>query len=105
VEHAFSFRRFALRRLGDAARIVTIVLVLAGISIFAYIGSLVVEAVACGVIGGLWAERRRRRAIEALRHHYIICGFGRVCRRVAAGTEDELRALEQLFVPRETLAR
>src|SRR6184192_756545 len=67
----------------DAARLVTIFLVLAGISIFAYIGSLVVEAIARGVIGGLWAERRRRKAIEALRDHYIICGFGRVGRRVA----------------------
>lgn len=71
----------------DAARVITIFLVLAGISIFAYIGSLVVEAIARGVIGGLWAERRRRMAIEALREHYIICGFGRVGRRVA----EELR--------------
>jgi voltage-gated potassium channel len=71
----------------DAARIITIFLVLAGISIFAYIGSLLVEAIARGVIGGLWAERRRRMAIEALRGHYIICGFGRVGRRVA----EELR--------------
>jgi voltage-gated potassium channel len=71
----------------DAARLITIFLVLAGISIFAYIGSLVVEAIARGVVGGLWAERRRRMAIEALRGHYIICGFGRVGRRVA----DELR--------------
>jgi len=67
----------------DSARILTIFQVLAGISIFAYIGSLVVEAIARGVIGGLWVERRRRRAIEALRDHYIICGFGRVGRRVA----------------------
>jgi voltage-gated potassium channel len=67
----------------DSARILTIFLVLAGISIFAYIGSLVVEAIARGVIGGLWAERKRRKAIEALRDHYIICGFGRVGRRVA----------------------
>jgi voltage-gated potassium channel len=67
----------------DSARILTIFLVLAGISIFAYIGSLVVEAIARGVIGGLWAERRRRRAIEAMHDHYIICGFGRVGRSVA----------------------
>jgi voltage-gated potassium channel len=71
----------------ESGRILTIFQVLAGISIFAYIGSLVVEAIARGVIGGLWAERRRRRAIEALRDHYIICGFGRVGRSVA----DELR--------------
>ena len=67
----------------DATRILTIFLVLAGITIFAYIGSLLVEAIAQGVIGGAWAERRRRRAIEALRNHYIICGFGRVGQAVA----------------------
>ena len=67
----------------DAARLFTIVLVLAGISIFAYLGSLVVEAIARGVVGGMWAERRRRRAIEALEDHFIICGYGRVGRRVA----------------------
>jgi voltage-gated potassium channel len=67
----------------DAARLLTIVLVLAGISIFAYVGSLVVEAIARGVLGGLWAERRRRRRIDALRDHIIICGYGRVGRRVA----------------------
>jgi voltage-gated potassium channel len=78
----------------DAARVITIFLVLAGISIFAYIGSLVVEAIARGVIGGLWAERRRRMAIEALRRHYIICGFGRVGRRVA----EELRHEGAQFV-------
>jgi len=78
----------------DGARIITIFLVLAGISIFAYIGSLVVEAIARGVIGGLWAERRRRMAIEALREHYIICGFGRVGRRVA----EELRHEGASFV-------
>jgi len=73
----------------NSARLITIFLVLAGISIFAYIGSLVVEAIARGVIGGLWAERRRRKAIEALREHYIICGFGRVGRRVAQELRHE----------------
>ena len=67
----------------DGARVLTIFMVLAGLTIFAYVGSLVVEAIARGVVGGLWAERRRRRAIERLRDHYIICGFGRVGRRVA----------------------
>jgi voltage-gated potassium channel len=78
----------------DSARILTIFIVLAGISIFAYVGSLVVEAIARGVIGGIWAERRRRRALEGLRDHYIICGFGRVGRRVA----DEFRQANAPFV-------
>ena len=87
MEHAFGFRQFA-------CAVSAMGLVLAGISIFAYIGSLVVEALARGVIGGLWAERRRRGAIEALHDHYIICGIDRFGRCVA-----------QLFAPRETLAR
>ena len=73
----------------DSSRILTMILVLAGITIFAYIGSLVVEAIARGVIGGTLAERRRRKAIEALRDHYIICGFGRVGRRVAEEFQHE----------------
>jgi voltage-gated potassium channel len=71
----------------DAARVLTIFMVLAGISIFGYIGSLVVEAISRGVVGGMWAEKRRRRRIDALRDHCIICGYGRVGRRVA----DEFR--------------
>ena len=73
----------------DSSRILTMILVLAGITIFAYIGSLVVEAIARGVIGGTLAERRRRKAIEALRDHYIICGFGRVGRAVAEEFQHE----------------
>jgi voltage-gated potassium channel len=78
----------------DSTRIVTMFVVLAGISIFAYVGSLVVEAIARGVIGGIWAERRRRRTLESLRDHYIICGYGRVGRRVA----DEFREAKASFV-------
>jgi voltage-gated potassium channel len=78
----------------DSARILTIFIVLAGISIFAYVGSLVVEAIARGVVGGIWAERRRRRTLERLREHYIICGFGRVGRRVA----QEFRQADAPFV-------
>jgi voltage-gated potassium channel len=78
----------------DSARVITILIVLAGISIFAYVASLVVEAIARGVVGGMWAERRRRRALERLRDHYIICGFGRVGRRVA----EEFREADAPFV-------
>jgi voltage-gated potassium channel len=44
-----------------------------------------VESIAQGVVGGAWAERRRRRTIERMEDHFIICGYGRVGRR--AGTE------------------
>ena len=67
----------------DAARAISIILVLGGVSIFAYVASVVVEGIARGVFSGALAEKRRRRAIEQLRDHYIICGYGRVGRRVA----------------------
>src|SRR5437667_11952293 len=72
---------------GTDAQLFTIVLLLAGVAIFAYIAGAIVEMIARGVLTGVWAERRRRRAIDRLRDHYIICGYGRVGRRVA----DEVR--------------
>ena len=67
------------------ARLVSIVLVLAGVAIFAYIAAVARRgdrAAAC--FTGAFGERRRRQTIERLRDHYIICGYGRVGRRVAA---------------------
>jgi voltage-gated potassium channel len=78
----------------DSSRIITMFVVLAGISIFAYVGSLIVELIARGVIGGMWAERRRRRMLQGLSDHYIICGYGRVGRRVA----EEFREANVPFV-------
>jgi len=72
----------------NAARIVSIVLVVVGITIIAYAGAVIVEAVAGGVVTGALAERRRERAIHQLHDHFIICGYGRVGRRVA----EEFRA-------------
>lgn len=68
---------------GTDAQLFTIGLLLAGVAIFAYIAGAIVEMIARGVLTGAWAERRRRRAIDRLRDHYIICGYGRVGRRVA----------------------
>jgi voltage-gated potassium channel len=68
---------------GAWGRLWTVLIVLGGVTIFAYVGAAVVEAIAGGVLTGALAERRRRRAIEKLRDHFIICGYGRVGRRVA----------------------
>jgi voltage-gated potassium channel len=72
----------------DAARVLSIVLVAAGLTIIAYAGAVIVEAIAGGVFTGALAERRRERAIQHLHDHFIICGYGRVGRRVA----EEFRA-------------
>ena len=69
---------------GAAAQLFSIGLLIAGVAIFLYLAGTVVELIARGVLGGNVAERRRRLAIEALRDHVIVCGFGRVGRSVAA---------------------
>lgn len=69
-------------------------LMLAGVALFAYVASALVELIARGVLGDAYGHRRRRRAIESLRGHTIICGYGRVGRRVAA----ELRASGMPYV-------
>ena len=68
----------------DGARLISIVLVISGLTIFAYVASILVEGITQGVFTGALAERRRRRTMEQLTEHYIICGYGRVGRRVAA---------------------
>lgn len=67
----------------DGARMLTIFMVLAGLTIFAYVATVIVEGIAGGVFTGALAERRRQRTIDRLRDHYVICGFGRVGRRIA----------------------
>jgi voltage-gated potassium channel len=73
---------------GTGAEIFTIVLLLAGVAIFAYVAGVIVEAISRGVVTGAWAEKRRRRTIDSLRDHYIICGYGRVGQRIG----DEFRS-------------
>lgn len=76
------------RPTGTSAELLTIFLVLSGVAIYAYVASILVEAITRGVVAGAWAEKRRRRTIERLRDHFIICGYGRVGRRVAAEFRD-----------------
>jgi voltage-gated potassium channel len=78
----------------NASRVISIVLVLCGLTIIAYAGAVIVEAIAGGVFTGVLAERRRERTIERLTEHYIICGYGRVGQRVA----EEFRAAGERYV-------
>jgi voltage-gated potassium channel len=78
----------------NGARLLSIVMVIAGLTIIAYAGAVIVEAIAGGVLTGVLVERRRERAIEDMHDHYVICGYGRVGRRVA----DEFRAARAVYV-------
>jgi voltage-gated potassium channel len=67
---------------GVGGQLWTVVVALGGVTIFAYVGAAVVEAIAGGVFTGAFAERRRWKTIERIRDHFIICGYGRVGQRV-----------------------
>ena len=79
---------------GVGTTIFTGAVVLASVALFAYVATTLVEVIARGVLADLYGERRRRRTIESLREHTIICGYGRVGRRVAS----ELRAGAKPYV-------
>jgi hypothetical protein len=79
---------------GTAGEVLTMLLVLSGLAIFGYVAAVLVESITRGVVTGAWSERRRRRAIDRLEDHYIICGYGRVGRRVA----EEFRQADAKYV-------
>lgn len=69
---------------GPGAELFSIFLLFAGVAIFLFIAGAIVEVIARGILTDAYVDRRRRRMIEQLRDHTIICGYGRVGRQVAA---------------------
>ena len=69
--------------LGDGGRIFTIFLILFGVGVAFYILSSLVATVIEGELGFMLGVRRMRGKIEAVRDHYILCGFGRVGQEIA----------------------
>lgn len=78
----------------DAARALSIAMAACGLTIIGYAGAVIVEAISGGVVTGALAQRRRKRTIERLHDHFIICGYGRVGRQVA----EEFRAAKKTYV-------
>jgi voltage-gated potassium channel len=68
---------------GLGAESLTIVIVLAGVAIFGYLAAQVFDSIAHGILGGAWKEKKRRKMIDELRDHIIVCGYGRVGRKAA----------------------
>lgn len=76
------------------SQLFSVALLLAGVVIFLYIAGAVVELITRGVLGGAFADRRRKHMLEELHDHVIICGFGRVGRAVA----EEVAASGRAYV-------
>jgi voltage-gated potassium channel len=79
---------------GAVAKLFTILLLLGGVAIFLYLAGAIVDLIAHGAITEVYSERKVRRTIDGLHGHAIICGFGRVGRRVAT----EFQAIGKPYV-------
>jgi voltage-gated potassium channel len=77
-----------------AAEVFSILLLAAGVAIFLFIAGVIVDAIARGALADALGGRRRKKAIEGLEDHVVICGYGRVGRRVA----EEFRATGTPYV-------
>jgi voltage-gated potassium channel len=77
-----------------AGEAVKVVLTLLGVGTLFYALVTVTEFFVSGHLGELLADRRRRRMIEGLSDHFVICGYGRVGRQVAR----DLRAAGARYV-------
>ncbi len=79
---------------GLGAELLTIAIVLSGVAIFGYFAAQIVDSIAHSVLGGSWREKKRRKMIDELRDHIIVCGYGRVGRRAG----DELQEAGVAYV-------
>jgi voltage-gated potassium channel len=70
-----------------AGEVFTVFLLLGGVGTFFYVLSLAVAGLVHGGLAQRWEGQRRTSMIDALRDHFIVCGFGRMGRIIV----DEFR--------------
>lgn len=85
-----------IQPLGARGRLFTIILILMGVVVIAYILNCFTEALIQGHLQSGIRLKQRRRLMESLTSHYIICGFGRTGRQVA--TEFSIEAIPFIVV-------
>src|SRR5215210_4576715 len=73
-----------VRPLDTTGQLWTMALLITGVGTLFYAAVSSVELVVEGTIRGYFGRGRMERAINRLRGHYILCGYGRVGRQVAA---------------------
>ncbi|MGF1493990.1 MAG: potassium channel family protein [Microcoleaceae cyanobacterium] len=72
-----------VQTLGTRGRLFTIILILMGVAVVGYILNSLSEALIQGHFQAGIQLRQRRKLMDSLSEHFIICGFGRTGRQVA----------------------
>jgi voltage-gated potassium channel len=83
-----------IKTLSPPGRIFTVFLIAGGVGIVAYASTTAVQLLVSGELQKELLTRRRRRMLEKLQKHDVICGFGRMGQHVA----DELHRRGRSFV-------
>lgn len=78
-----------VNELGDRGRLFTIILILMGVVAIGYIVNRFTEALIQGYFQAGLRLQQRRRIMESLTQHYILCGFGRTGRQIALEFQAE----------------
>ena len=77
-----------VHRLSDAGQVFTILLIIFGVSVLGYTVGKLAQIMFEGQIQRFLGRKKVEMSIDALRDHYIICGYGRIgaliCREFAA---------------------
>lgn len=87
--------------LSQAGKLFTICLIIMGTGTLAYTASQFVDYVVAGELRNLFGRKKMENRIDALKDHYILCGFGRMGRIIA----DKLEANRIPFVVIDPTAR
>jgi voltage-gated potassium channel len=78
--------------LSQAGRVLTIIIIILGITVGAYTIGLLVRAFVEGELAKIVGRRIVQKHISSLRNHFIVCGFGRIgrimCSELAADNID-----------------
>ncbi|WP_035985122.1 potassium channel family protein [Leptolyngbya sp. KIOST-1] len=88
--------------LSPRGRLFTILLIMMGVGVIAYILNSLTDAIVQGHFQAGFRLLKRRRRMESLQGHYIICGFGRTGRQVA--TEFAAEAISFVVVDSDSTA-
>lgn len=83
-----------IRPLSPMGRIITITLIVLGVSAFTFTFGSLAEYIVAGEFRGMLQTRRQRAEINKMENHIIVCGFGRVGHQVAI----ELKRARAAFV-------
>jgi voltage-gated potassium channel len=86
-------------QLSQAGKYFNVLLILLGLGVIGYAIGRLTHGVIQSELGQFFGRRRMEREIAALHDHFIICGAGRVGRRIAA--EVQARGLPLVVVDRE----